>query len=152
MKQVIVFTDLDGTLIDHDTYEFKEAEPSLDMLKQRAVPVIICSSKTRAEIELYRLRMGLGDPFIAENGSAVFIPRCALDMGDMNFVEKGIYNVVELGMPYAELCAVLKEIKKKENFRMKGFGEMSVEQIADATGLPLEEARLAADREHSEPF
>jgi len=165
MKQILIFTDLDGTLIDHDTYDFKEAQPALDQLRSRSIPVIICSSKTRAEIEVYRRRMGLSDPFIVENGGAVFIPRHMFDLSPppspppsrgrvwegVEFVEKGPYHVVELGVPYPDLCTVWKEIKKK-NFRMKGFSEMNIEEIAACTGLPLEEATLAANREYSEPF
>ena len=165
MKQILIFTDLDGTLIDHDTYDFKEAQPALDQLRSRSIPVIICSSKTRAEIEVYRRRMGLSDPFIVENGGAVFVPGHTLDLSPppspppsrgrvwegVNFVEKGPYHVMELGVPYADLCTVWREIKKK-NFRMKGFSEMTIEEIAACTGLPLEEASLAARREYSEPF
>jgi mannosyl-3-phosphoglycerate phosphatase len=151
MKQILIFTDLDGTLIDHDTYDFREAQPALDQLRSRSIPVIICSSKTRAEIEVYRQRMGLRDPFIAENGGAIFIPRHTFDLRGINFVEKGRYHVVELGVPYPELCTVWREIKKK-NLRMKGFSEMNIEEIAACTGLPLEEAALAAKREYSEPF
>jgi mannosyl-3-phosphoglycerate phosphatase len=152
MKQIVVFTDLDGTLIDHDTYDFKEAKPALDRLRSRSIPVIICSSKTRTEIEVYRRRMGLSGPFIVENGGAIFIPDHHLNVKGINFVQKGPYQVVELGLPYADLCKTWKGIKKKGNFRMKGFNEMSVEEIADCSGLPLEEASLAAEREYSEPF
>jgi len=162
MKQILIFTDLDGTLIDHDTYDFKEARAALDQLRSRSIPVIICSSKTRAEIEVYRRRMGLSDPFIVENGGAVFVPSHTLDLSSpppsrgrvwvgVKFVERGPYHVVELGVPYAHLCTIWKEIKKK-NFRMKGFSEMTIEEIAACTGLPLEEASLAARREYSEPF
>jgi mannosyl-3-phosphoglycerate phosphatase len=165
MKQILIFTDLDGTLIDRDTYDFKEAQPALDQLRSRSIPVIICSSKTRAEIEVYRRRMGLSDPFIVENGGAVFIPRHMFDLSPppspppsrgrvwegVEFVEKGPYHVVELGVPYPDLCTIWREIKKK-NFRMKGFSEMNIEEIAACTGLPLEEATLAAKREYSEPF
>jgi mannosyl-3-phosphoglycerate phosphatase len=151
MKQILIFTDLDGTLIDRDTYDFKEAQPALDQLRSRSIPVIICSSKTRAEIEVYRRRMGLSDPFIVENGGAVFIPARTFDLRGVNFVEKGLYHVVELGVPYPDLCTIWREIKKK-NFRMKGFSEMNIEEIAACTGLPLEEATLAAKREYSEPF
>jgi mannosyl-3-phosphoglycerate phosphatase len=152
MKQIVVFTDLDGTLIDHDTYDFKEAKPALDRLKSRSIPVIICSSKTRAEIEVYRRRMGLSGPFIVENGGAIFIPDHHLNLRDIKFVQNGPYQVVELGLPYADLCKTWKGIKKKGNFRMKGFNEMSAEEIADYSGLPLEEASLAAKREYTEPF
>jgi mannosyl-3-phosphoglycerate phosphatase len=165
MKQILIFTDLDGTLVDHDTYDFKEAEPALHQLRSRSIPVIICSSKTRGEIEVYRRRMGLSDPFIVENGGAVFVPSHTLDLSPppspppsragawegVKFVEKGPYHVMESGVPYAELCTIWREIKKKD-FRMKGFSEMTIEEIAACTGLPLNEASLAARREYSEPF
>jgi mannosyl-3-phosphoglycerate phosphatase len=96
--------------------------------------------------------MGLSGPFIVENGGAIFIPDHHLNVRDINFVQKGPYQVVELGLPYADLCRAWKGIKKKGNFRMKGFNEMSAEEIADCSGLPLEEASLAAKREYTEPF
>ncbi|MCG7852909.1 MAG: HAD hydrolase family protein, partial [Methanosarcinaceae archaeon] len=48
----VVFTDLDGTLIDHDTYSYKAARPALAALKKQGIPLIFCTSKTRAEIEV----------------------------------------------------------------------------------------------------
>ncbi len=68
----IIFTDLDGTLLDHDTYAWKEAEPALDLCKTLKVPVILASSKTRAEMETIRREMSISDPFIAENGGGIF--------------------------------------------------------------------------------
>jgi mannosyl-3-phosphoglycerate phosphatase len=152
MRQIVVFTDLDGTLIDHDTYEFKEAETALGTLRQRSIPVIICSSKTRAEIEFYRRRMNLDSPFIVENGGAIFIPGGTLDPKGEGFATKGSYRVIELGKPYAWLCNTWKEIKAKEKLRMTGFCEMKTEEIVAYTDLPPQEARLAAMREYSEPF
>ena len=152
MKQVVIFTDLDGTLIDHDTYDFKEAESALNQLRSRDIPVVICSSKTRAEIEVYRGRMSLDSPFIVENGGAIFIPQRDFDLSKLRFVEKGPYRVVELGSPYVDLCRTWREIKKNGDFRVKGFSEMTVEEIMDHSGLSHEEARLAAKREYSEPF
>jgi mannosyl-3-phosphoglycerate phosphatase len=152
MKKMLVFTDLDGSLIDHDTYDFETARPALDQLRSRSIPVIVCSSKTRAEIEVYRGRMGLDTPFITENGGAIVIPRHTLDLTGRDSVEKGPYDVVELGMPYDDMCIIWKDVRQGESFRMKGFSEMTVEEIANHSGLPLEEARLAAEREYSEPF
>jgi mannosyl-3-phosphoglycerate phosphatase len=152
MKRMILFSDLDGTLIDHDTYDFEGARPALDQVRSRGIPVIICSSKTRAEIEVYRGRMGLDTPFITENGGAILIPSGLLDLQGMDFVQKDPYDVVELGLSYADLCTAWESVRQEENFRMKGFSEMTVEEIAAHTGLPLDEARLAAEREYSEPF
>jgi len=152
MRQFVIFTDLDGTLMDHDTYEFQEAEAALEVLRGQSIPVIICSSKTRAEIEACRRRMGVKAPFIVENGAAIFVPRDMLNLRGENFVARGDYHVLELGAPYAVLRNTWEAIKGAEKFRMRGFSEMSVEEIGELTGLSIEEARLAAMREYSEPF
>ncbi|MBW2317787.1 MAG: HAD-IIB family hydrolase, partial [Deltaproteobacteria bacterium] len=152
MKKTIIFTDLDGTLIDHDTYRFDQVEETLKRLKEGAVPVIICSSKTRAEIEAYRTSMGLDDPFIAENGGAIFVPQATFDSKAEGFVKKRSYLVMELGKPYDVLRNAWTRMKAKEGFHMTGFSEMTIEQIVQHTSLPVADARLAAMREYSEPF
>jgi mannosyl-3-phosphoglycerate phosphatase len=152
MKQILIFTDLDGTLIDHDSYGFDEALTALETLKQNAIPVILCSSKTRAEIEIYRKRMHLDGPFIVENGGAIFIPPSTFSRPSENFIKKGPYYIMELGTPYTKLCGILKKIKKQEKLSMKGFAEMTIPEIVTHTGLTVEEAKVASEREYSEPF
>ena len=70
---LVIFTDLDGTLLDA-AYSFLPAAPALEAVRRTSVPLVICSSKTRREIESYRIRLGNHDPFIAENGGAVYVP------------------------------------------------------------------------------
>jgi len=72
--RLIVFSDLDGTLLDHETYQFDAAQPALDLLKQHGIPLILNSSKTRAEITAIRDQLQNTAPFIIENGAAVIIP------------------------------------------------------------------------------
>jgi mannosyl-3-phosphoglycerate phosphatase len=50
MKKVIIFTDLDGTLLDYSTYSFEKALPALQLVRERDIPLIICSSKTAKEV------------------------------------------------------------------------------------------------------
>jgi len=71
---VVVFTDLDGTLLDHQTYEWEEAKPALNRCKALQVPLILVSSKTRAEMDVLRHELGLISPFISENGGGIFFP------------------------------------------------------------------------------
>nr|HID57963.1 HAD-IIB family hydrolase [Desulfobacterales bacterium] len=152
MKQALVYTDLDGTLLDHDTYQFEEAKHVLKMLRERRIPVILCSSKTRAEIELHRSKMSLSYPFIVENGGAILIPKNTLNIDNLTFVKKGRYNAVELGYPYETVCKALKELKQRSSIRLLGFSEMTVDDISRHTRLPLKEAYLASRREYTEPF
>ena len=147
----IIFTDLDGTLLDHDTYSFQKAKPALELIKKKGIPLIICTSKTRAEIEYYRKLLKNYHPFISENGGAIFIPQ---DYFDFNFPyqeKTNNYLVIELGTSYKILRKSLEEIKKA-GFEIKGFGDMSVEEVAEDTGLSLEQAELAKQREYDEAF
>ena len=148
----IIFTDLDGTLLDHDTYDHSEANEALDCVKERRIPIIICSSKTRSEIEYYRRVLRLQDPFIVENGAAVFIPKDTLDFGEMVFAEFGDYQVIELGAPYAKIKDAFAAIREETGCRLLGFSEMSPDQAAELTGLSSEMAALALQRDYSEPF
>lgn len=146
----IFFTDLDGTLLDGH-YSYEKAEEALELLREKNIPLIICTSKTRAEIELYRKRLDNKDPFISENGGAIFIPKNYFDFGFEYDKELGEYFVIELGKPYKELRKVLEEIKNT-GLEIRGFGDMGVDEIADETGLPKEEAGLAKRREYDEVF
>ena len=71
----IIFSDLDGTLLDSVDYSFAAALPALEAIRTQDVPLILCSSKTRAEIEVYRQRLNNEHPFITENGGGIFIPQ-----------------------------------------------------------------------------
>ena len=75
MPQLVIFTDLDGTLLDARNYSWRAAQPALDQLRRRRVPVVFCTSKTRAEILPLREELRNADPFVAENGGAIYVPR-----------------------------------------------------------------------------
>ncbi len=107
---LVIFTDLDGTLLDHETYSYTPATEALDLLVRKGIPLILCSSKTRAEIELIQLDLRLRHPFISENGGAVFIPR-----GYLPFAPEGARNIegyeaLEFGTPYWQLVEVLHRV------------------------------------------
>ena len=69
----VVFTDLDGTLLDHNTYDYGPARPALEALGRRGVVLVLCSSKTRAELLHWQAVLGIEGPLVSENGSGVFL-------------------------------------------------------------------------------
>lgn len=152
IPSVLVFTDLDGTLLDHHTYSYKPALPALNFLEEKNVPLIICTSKTRAEIEKWRQEMDNEHPFISENGGAIFIPKGYFSHKLGIGKEKGNYFVIELGTPYSQLREILNRIRNSLQIKFKGFGDLSPEEVADLCGFSPEEAKLAKKREYDEPF
>jgi mannosyl-3-phosphoglycerate phosphatase len=146
----VVFTDLDGTLLDRITYSYDAALPAVELLLRREVPIVFCSAKTRAEQEVYRSRLDIRDPFIVENGGGIFIPQGYFPFDFEHDETLGGYAVIELGMPYRELRAVLERLRAEKRLGFKGFGDMSPEEVALGTGLDLEMARKAKQREYTE--
>lgn len=152
----IVFTDLDGTLLNSDTYTYGAALPLLAQLATQGVPVVPVTSKTRAEVAQLRRDVNLVDPFIVENGSAIYLPlhqtTFAVPQADGDGVIQDGYRVLELGCNYVTARAGLKAIAQSLGRPLKGFGDWSVEQVAQLTGLTPEAAKQAKAREFSEPF
>jgi mannosyl-3-phosphoglycerate phosphatase len=149
--QKVVFSDIDGTLID-EHYSFKQSQLIIKNLLDLNVKIVLCSSKTRAEIEYYREKLEINDPFISENGAAIFIPKDYFKLRHDYNKQIGNFDVVELGVPYSEIRRKLERIRKKSAFSIVGFGDMTVEEIAKDSELPVELALKAKQREYSEPF
>ncbi|GAB4546738.1 MAG: mannosyl-3-phosphoglycerate phosphatase [Thermodesulfovibrionia bacterium] len=153
MIQIIIFTDLDGTLLDAETYSFEPALPALKLLKEKDIPLIICSSKTRKEIEYYRRKLDNQHPFISENGGGIFIPAeyFRFQISSFKYDKDSEYMIIRLGARYSDLRKAIIELRE-DGFNVKGFGDMTVEELADTANMSIEEAKMAKEREFDEPF
>ena len=147
----VVFTDLDGTLLDHDTYEWDAAEPALRLLRDRGVAWVLVTSKTRAEVEHWRRVLGNDHPFVVENGGAIFVPDAYFEDVPGTAQWNG-YEVMARGVPYAEVIARLELASRLSRCRVRGFHDMTAEEVAAACNLPIEQAILAKQRKYDEPF
>jgi mannosyl-3-phosphoglycerate phosphatase len=152
-ENLIIFTDLDGTLLD-STCSFEKALSALKLIQDRKIPLILCSSKTRTEIEHCRKKVKNDYPFISENGGGIFVPKSSnLEIQNIKniIVEEKEYFIIKLGAEYADLRNALQELRS-EGFDVKGFGDMSAGEIAELTGLTMTDAGMAKQRDFDEPF
>ncbi|MFY9398425.1 MAG: HAD-IIB family hydrolase [Desulfomonilia bacterium] len=151
--KLLVLTDLDGTLLDFFTYSFEAALPALNLLGERGVPVVIVTSKTRAEIEpLLESLPLISKLFVTENGSAVHLDRRFPIPRGLPVELRAGYRVVLLGRRYEEVLDALDRAASSCGVRVTGFRDMSALEVAGLTGLGIEGAARAKDREFSEPF
>ena len=132
---LIIFTDLDGTLLDRDTYSWEPARLALKRCRQSRVPVVAVTSKTLAETRVLSEKIGLDSHFIFENGGGIFL-------------EDGRY--LPLGVPYEKLRHNFSMLAAR--FPLRGMGDMRISELVEITGLTEEEALLAKERLFSEPF
>jgi mannosyl-3-phosphoglycerate phosphatase len=149
---LMVISDLDGTLLDSNDYSFTAAATALEALRRRAGCLVLASSKTRAEMEPIRLRLSHEGPFIVENGGALYIPRGLFYVSPEEALSRGDYAIIQFGTPYTTLRAALKDIAVALATELKGFGDLSGEEVMELTGLNRREAMLAKQREYDEPF
>lgn len=147
----IVFTDLDGTLLDRNSYSWEAASPALEMLGSRSIPWILVTSKTRAEVEPLRLRLGHEHPFVVESGGAAFIPFGYFKLNTCG-ERRDSYHILEWGTPYQTLINDLRSCSQESQCRVRGFSDMAVHEVAELCALPLREAALSKSREYDEPF
>ncbi len=146
MKNWMIFTDLDSTLLDHHTYSFDQALPALEKIRQLAIPLIINSSKTYAEIKDLRQQMRDNWAFCVENGAAVFLPQSNIS-GYGNSMEQVI-----LGTPQKVILSVLHGLCVQHGFCFKGFSNYSIAELMQETGLSESQAEKAKQRLASEPI
>jgi glycerate 2-kinase len=151
MKNIVIFTDLDGTLLDAEDYAFDPARAALSLIAARRIPLVFTSSKTRAEIELLRSRLGNTHPFITENGGGIFVPPGYFSM-PASTQRIGGYEAIVLGKPYACIREEFAALRARHPAEVRGFGDMSVEEVAALTGLDADDAALAMQRDFDEPF
>ncbi|WP_234041856.1 HAD-IIB family hydrolase [Persicirhabdus sediminis] len=153
-NRFLIFSDLDGTLLHHDTYDWSPAAPMISEIKKQGHILVLNSSKTLAEMIQLADDMQLTYPLVIENGAAIAIPtsfstsppaglRCSDTVGE--------YRLYPMGTPRKELLPILAEMRS-EGYQFEGFADWSDQQIAEATGLPLDRARLAGQRFGTEPL
>jgi mannosyl-3-phosphoglycerate phosphatase family protein len=148
---LVIFTDLDGTLLDGRTYSFEKALPALEIVHKLSIPLVFVTSKTREEIEVYRKRLDNVHPFISENGGGIYIPQDYFPF-PVAGEQQGEYRVVTLGMPYDAVRRRFEKQRTQLGSAVKGFGDMRVDEVVDLTGLSVDDAKLAMHRDFDEPF
>ncbi|WP_319412235.1 HAD-IIB family hydrolase [uncultured Cohaesibacter sp.] len=136
----VIFTDLDGTLLDHASYSYAPAKPALALLHKLDIPLILASSKTAFEIAPLREELGFAHcPAIVENGAGL-LPAGAEPE-----------SLAGAESDYQRIRAILDQMPADLRRHFTGFGDWSIEEIAAQTGLPQQNAALAARRLFSEP-
>jgi mannosyl-3-phosphoglycerate phosphatase len=149
--KTIIFSDLDGTLLDPDTYSFEKALPALRLIARKRIPFVFVSSKTRSEVEVWRKRLHNDHPFIVENGAGIYIPDGYFP-GTVQVHSDHDYLFVSFGKTYGTIRKQFIELRDRLGTNVCGFGDMTANEVATLTNLPLEEAAAAKNREFSEPF
>ena len=150
MSSAVIYTDLDGTLLDHHTYAFDEALETINALKDRGIPIIPCTSKTRAETVSLMQTLEIDGPMIIENGAAIWVPQdwgLERPAGSDSDADAWCHS---FGPSRAMIRRQLAILSIEWGNRYQSLCDLSDKQVAAVTGLDLESAARAKQRQHSE--
>jgi len=142
-----VFTDLDGTFIDFETYSSELSAPSLFRLVEAEIPVLFCSSKTRFEQQALMDSLGVSVPCIVENGSGLYLPTGIPD----SLLRKGVPDsMISWGMSSEKIRLILRAISIEMGVDFGMYSDLEDSELMSLTELDQEGARRARRREFSE--
>jgi len=149
--RAVIFTDMDGTLLDHADYSWAPAKKTLARCEREGAMVVPTSSKTRAELMLWLKKLSLRAPIISENGAGAF-PGTLTEGVKLFSDELGCEPAMVFCVPIERVRAAIEALRDKIPGEIINFGRMTLEEIIEHTGLSHEEALLAAERDFDEPF
>jgi mannosyl-3-phosphoglycerate phosphatase len=148
--RLLVFTDLDGTLLDHEGYGWEPARPALERLRAGGHLVVPATSKTLAETGVLQRVLGIPGPAIVENGAVLGLPPELAPTDGLD--PAGVWQVRRFSPPYDTVVGMLADLRRTRGYRFRGFADLSEREVADLTGLTLDEATAARRRDGSEPI
>ena len=139
-SKIWIVSDVDGTLMDH-FYDLTPAKETINWLQSLRIPVILCTSKTKSEVRIIRDDLNLKDPYIVENGGAIY--------GEYS---DGKEWEIILGKSYKILEEILNNLSKNINFKLRPLNTLSDDEATNLTGLQGDSLNLMRDRHWSMPF
>lgn len=146
-NQKVVFSDIDGTILDRDTYSYANSLSAIKQLQDHKIPLVLCSAKTKAEMDVLVGVFGIKDPFIVENGSAIVIPKGYFQFSSGQ--DEGTAMRIELGGKVDRFESKLRATLEAEHIDYNSFSDMTPESVAKHTGMSLEQSQLARSREYT---
>lgn len=155
-SQALLYTDLDGSLLDHNTYNFEPTKYLLEKLENLNIPVIPSTSKTFAEVKSLRIDLNNRHPFIIENGAAIAIPKYYFSSMPEDCFNKSDFWIIANSQPRQHWNKLIEDNTADFKGEFETFTSIvkakGSQGISDITGLNLKQAELSNKRDYSEPI
>ena len=135
--KVLIFTDLDGSLLHKETFKFDEIKEYLKQLLSKGIFIIPNTSKTEKEILEFNYELGSNLPYISENGAAINgldllnsdLPKELILSREKDDILKIFKNIVPIKLQ--NKCVWLSEINKKNQRSIFGLEDKKLKMALD---------------------
>ena len=144
MFKILIFTDLDGSLLHRDNFKFDEIKDYLNLLISKGIFIITNTSKTEKEILEFHNELGSNLPYISENGAAIK----GLDLLNSNLPKELI-----LSREKDNLIKIFeKSVPENLQIKCKWLSKMNKKEQSLIFGLEDKKLKMALDRKYTIPF
>ncbi|MDG1981801.1 MAG: HAD-IIB family hydrolase [Alphaproteobacteria bacterium] len=146
-KDILIFTDLDGSLLNHSNFEFYTIKPFILKCLRNNIRIIPNTSKTKNEVEFFSEQLGVDIPFIVENGSAIHNLDLVCSHFDKNIkslilsrTANEIFEIFNNKVPLSlrNQCLFLKDMNASKQSKVLGLnGEQLTSALNRLYSIPL---------------
>ena len=142
--KILIFTDLDGSLLHRDTFKFDEIKDYINQLLSKSIYIIPNTSKTEREILEFNNELGSSLPFISENGAVI---------KGLDLIHSNLPKELVLSKEKDSLIKIFQEsVSIDFQNKCKWLSEMDKKNQSLIFGLKDEKLNMALDRKYSVPF
>ena len=143
-KITIIFTDLDGTFLNKNTFRFGNNKKISKNLRNKGIIIVPNSSKTIDELKSFNKKIGIKFPFISENGSTIY---------NLKYINKKLPLKIKIGRPRSIILKIFKKRVKKEYIDKCIFiDKLKLKEQSKILGLKSKELKDALNRKHTIPI
>jgi len=149
--KTIVFTDLDGTLIDFESYSPKVAGPLARKLVRRKISLGFLFLKNAGGAIASHEGNGFINPCIVENGCGIFVPENFDLLSDQpSKAIPGFGKLVKLGVSNLKIQKAIAKLSLDMGIDFRPYSKLTPLKISKITGLSEAATQRAQNREFSE--
>jgi mannosyl-3-phosphoglycerate phosphatase len=121
----IIFSDIDGTILDFENYSYKISLPAIRTLAGKGIPLILVSSKTYIEMLKLHKQLKLPWPFIFENGAGIS------QHGTYTLYGKSYQKLVQYKPAIEQACGTITWAENLPLTKLSEYTGLSTRKVKD---------------------
>ena len=144
---LLIFTDIDGTFINNDTFDEGLNTKTISELIQAQHSVVFNTSKTFDEVDYFQKKIKTSLSFICETGGGIYITNDNLKTTESS---RGAYQVLYESRKVTEYKdQIQSEIIRNYRDDLTFFDDLSIEEQSSLSGLSGRDLAHASRRDFS---
>jgi predicted mannosyl-3-phosphoglycerate phosphatase (HAD superfamily) len=147
----IIFCAIDALLPVRGKIQagFDEFSVALD---HAGIPSVWVTSRSRLQMDEPIRKLGHHHPFIAEDGSGVYLPEGYFHLRPAKTVRLGRFTCIPIAEGLPAAAEALESLSEETGVAVVTLRSLSPRELAQNLGLPVREAEFARQRDFDAPF